>query len=530
MGNIVVKQVSYTHPDKETLFRDISFTVTGGEKVALIGNNGCGKSTLLKIMAGLLQPASGEIIRDEELYYIPQHAGQFEDLTVAEALGVSDKVAALHAILRGEVGECHFAILDDDWQVEERCRAALDVWGLREVELNTSMDLLSGGEKTRCLLAGMDIHVPSVILLDEPTNHLDDRGRQKLYDFVRHTNATVIAVSHDRTLLNLIPVTIELDRGGINLYGGNYDFYKVQKEAKIQALRDQVEEKQKALRLAKRVARETAERQQKRAVRGEKQGARGGGPRIIMGALKEKAEKSGSKMKDVHAEKINSISTSLSSARAALPGMDRMKMDFTPSVLHEGKLLIWARDMNFGYGEEMLWRHPLSFRVNSGERVGLRGGNGSGKTTLLRILLGQLLPSSGECFRADVKYVYLDQECTMLQPHLSVYEQLERFNGNNLPEHELKIRLNRFLFSPDSWNKSCRFLSGGERIRLVFCCLMISDNTPDLFVLDEPTNNLDIQNIEIMTSAIKAYRGTLLVVSHDRRFMEEIGVECYIEL
>ena len=118
----------------------------------------------------------------------------------------------------------------------------------------------------------------------------------------------------------------------------------------------------------------------------------------------------------------------------------------------------------------------------------------------------------------------------MLRADLTVYAQAERYNVNNLPEHELKMRLNRFLFSALAWDKPCEQLSGGERMRLIFCCLMISNNTPDVFVLDEPTNNLDIQNIEIMTSTIRDYRGTVIVVSHDQRFMEEIGVERCIDL
>ena len=530
MSDIVVKQITYIHPNREFLFQNINFTLGAGEKVSLVGNNGSGKSTLLKIMAGQLEPSGGEVICDAIPYYIPQHLGQYNHLTVAGALRVEEKIDALHAILRGEVDESYFTTLGDDWQVEERCRAALDSWELKHVELTSSMELLSGGEKTRIFLAGLDIHTPSVVLLDEPTNHLDRWSREKLYDLICRGSAKVLVVSHDRTLLNLLSQTMELSRMGITVYGGNYDFCKEQKEVRVQALQERIEDKQKELRLAKKVAREAAERQQKREVRGEKQSLRKGIPRIMMNTLKNRAESCSSKLKDVHAEKIGSIATSLSENRAALPDLGQMKVNFNPSVLHEGKVLVTARDVNFGYTEGMLWERPLDFQIKSGERIALRGRNGSGKTTLLRLLLGKLEPTKGVLTRTDFKYVYLDQEYSMLRADLTVYAQAERYNVNNLPEHELKMRLNRFLFSALAWDKPCEQLSGGERMRLIFCCLMISNNTPDVFVLDEPTNNLDIQNIEIMTSTIRDYRGTVIVVSHDQRFMEEIGVERCIDL
>lgn len=525
MSEIIVKQVMYSHADKELLFQNISFRVQGGGKVALIGNNGSGKSTLLRMIAGDLQPVSGEIIVSEKPYYIPQHMGQFDSWTVAEALRVERKIEALYAILGGSVDVESFTILGDDWDIEERSRSALEYWGLLNVKLDQKMSSLSGGEKTKVFLAGIQVHSPGVILLDEPTNHLDRGSREKLYDLICRESATVLVVSHDRVLLNLLSTVLELERKGIVHYGGNYDFYREQKEIHLNALREQVEEKQKELRLAKKIAKDAAERQQKREVRGEKQSLKKGIPRIMMNTLKNKAEKSTSHLREVHEGKIDAVSMTLSESRAALPGVEQMKVDFNPSQLHKGKNLVTARGVNFSYGVELLWEQALCFEIKSGERVGLDGKNGSGKTTLLKLLLGQLKPTEGVLSRVDFKYVYVDQECSLLRDNLTVYEQVERFNEQNIPEHELKMRLNRFLFPWEVWDKPCCKLSGGERMRLVLCCLMIGNNTPDVFVLDEPTNNLDILNIEIITSTIKDYRGTVIVVSHDRSFMNEIGVD-----
>ena len=175
--------------------------------------------------------------------------------------------------------------------------------------------------------------------------------------------------------------------------------------------------------------------------------------------------------------------------------------------------------------EQFLWKTPLSFLIKSGDRLCVKGLNGSGKTTLLKLITGQLQTQTGTLTRADFTYVYLNQEYSIIDDRSSVLEQAYAFNSCNLPEHEIKIILNRFLFPAAEWDKSCRKLSGGEKMRLAFCCLMISNNTPDMFILDEPTNNLDIQSIEIITATIKNYTGTVIAISHDDYFIKEIDID-----
>lgn len=527
---ISVQQLCYIHADKEPLFQNINLTVNKGEQVALVGNNGSGKSTLLRIIEGSLQPSSGEVVCASKPYYVPQHFGQYDELTLVQALQVEAKIKALHAIIAGEASVDNFTILDDDWNIEERSLAALSSWGLRHLRLDQPMSTLSGGEKTKVYLAGLQIHSPEIILMDEPTNHLDMGSRKKLYDFIESSRATMLIVSHDRTLLNLLPYTCELERSKITLYGGNYDFYKEQKEIAMSALQNQLSEKEKELRLARKIAREVIERKNKSGVRGEKASNKKGTPRIKMGALKDNAENSSVKLEDVHDEKMSSISASIEDIQTALPDMRQMKTDFNSPDLHTGKILITVKDMNFGYGSDRLWREPLNLQIRSGDRIRFGGNNGAGKTTLLKLLLGEIEPTEGTITRADFKYVYIDQEYSIIQPHLSVFEQLERYNLFGKPEHELKMILSRFLFPAGSWEKTCSKLSGGEKMRLAVCCLMVSNNTPDIFVLDEPTNNLDIQSVSILTAAIKDYRGTVLLVSHDLYFVKEIKINKFVEL
>ena len=537
--SISIQQISYIHPDKEVLFSDLNFAISKGQKLGLVGNNGCGKSTLLQIIAGQLSPSSGVIVRPDDLYYIPQHFGQYDSLTIAQALQIERKQQALHAILAGDVSNENFTILNDDWNIEERSIAALDLWGLGQFTLSYPMNLLSGGEKTRVFLAGMDIHHPSVILMDEPTNHLDSSGRQRLYDWVEKYRSTLLVVSHDRTLLNLLPEICELKKHQINYYGGNYEFYKEQKTLMQEALQQRIEEKEKALRIARKVARETAERRDKQNVRGEKSNIRKGVPRIVLNALQGKSEKSTSKLTGVHQEKAEKLTNERNQLRGSLSPTAALKTDFNSSSLHTGKILVTAKEINFSYhsnsinndiqensiSKQQLWQAPVSFQLKSGDRLRIEGANGSGKTTLLKLITGQLQPQEGTLTRTDFSYVYLNQEYSIIDDRNSILEQAYAFNSRNLPEHEIKIILNRYLFPASEWDKSCRKLSGGEKMRLAFCCLMISNNTPDMFILDEPTNNLDIQSIEIITATIKNYAGTVIAISHDNYFIQEIGVE-----
>ena len=537
--SISIQQISYIHPDKEVLFSDLNFAISKGQKLGLVGNNGCGKSTLLQIIAGQLSPSSGVIVRPDDLYYIPQHFGQYDSLTIAQALQIERKQQALHAILAGDVSNENFTILNDDWNIEERSIAALDLWGLGQFTLSYPMNLLSGGEKTRVFLAGMDIHHPSVILMDEPTNHLDSSGRQRLYDWVEKYRSTLLVVSHDRTLLNLLPEICELEKHQINYYGGNYEFYKEQKTLMQEALQQRIEEKEKALRIARKVARETAERRDKQNVRGEKSNIKKGVPRIVLNALQGKSEKSTSKLTGVHQEKAEKLTDERNQLRGSLSPTAALKTDFNSSSLHTGKILVTAKEINFSYhpnpnsndiqensiSKQQLWQAPVSFQLKSGDRLRIEGANGSGKTTLLKLITGQLQPQEGTLTRTDFSYVYLNQEYSIIDDRNSILEQAYAFNSRNLPEHEIKIILNRYLFPASEWDKSCRKLSGGEKMRLAFCCLMISNNTPDMFILDEPTNNLDIQSIEIITATIKNYAGTVIAISHDNYFIQEIGVE-----
>lgn len=522
---ILLQNISFGFPGGNLLFNHINVTIQAHTKSALVGSNGMGKSTLLKIISGEIQPSDGNVNIQGDIFYVPQLFGNCNHLTIAECLKIDQKLHALQEITNGEVDEIYFETLNDDWDIEDRCKQALEHWGLGNFELSQKLEGLSGGQKTKVFLAGIQINQPDIIVLDEPTNHLDREGRKLLYDLIDKTDSTVVIVSHDRTLLNLVDTIFELSNQGITTYGGNYDFYAEQKEVEEEALQNDIHSKERALKKAKEKERETLERKQKLDARGKGKQEKSGVARIMMNTLRNNAEKNSSKLKSVHAEKISGISGDLRDLRSSLKNFEQMKVNFNDSNLHSGKILVAAEHINFTYGKEKLWKKNLNLEIRSGDRISIKGTNGSGKTTLIRLLLGSLQPSEGKVSKAAFNSIYIDQEYSLIDNESTLYDFVQTFNDSGMQESEVKTLLSRFLFGKDTWDKKCGMLSGGERLRLLLCGLSISNKAPDMIILDEPTNNLDLQNVEILTHSIKDYHGTLLVISHDEVFLEEIGID-----
>jgi ATPase subunit of ABC transporter with duplicated ATPase domains len=527
--SIVVKSLTYVHPDRETLFENINFSVARGDRAALVGNNGVGKSTILQVIAGRLQPTAGEIITSDAVLYIPQHLGQYDQLSISEALRVDKKLRALHAILDGDASTDNFTNLGDEWDIEEKIQHALEFWRLDYLNISQTMNTLSGGEKTKVFLAGILLHSPEIVLLDEPSNHLDGFGRSQLYDFITKTKATVLLVSHDRALLNLTGTTLDLGKNKVEVYGGNYDFYKEQKDTQLESLLSQIDEKEKNLKRARENARDIAEQRQKKEVRGKIRGQSQSLPRIIAGGLKRNAEQSTARLQNTHNQKISDVTDNVKEMRQQIQQHLVLKIDLKHSNLHKGKLLIDAKQISFRYGEKDLWK-GLSFQVHSGDRIHIEGRNGSGKTTLLSMITGKFRPTAGQFFRADFDYLYLDQKYTLIDPNVSLFEQVQKFNSRNLAEHELKSMLHYYQFPGDTWDRKCTGLSGGEKMKLSLCCLAVNNHTPDVLILDEPTNNLDIKSLEVLTLAVKSFNGTLLVISHDHYFIRDVGIDTHIKV
>lgn len=524
---IILHDISYHHSNRALLFDQINCSINSGEHVNLIGNNGSGKSTLLKIMAKQLLPSAGTVSVSATPYFVPQQSIWQPHHTVADALNVAHVLRALQAILQGDASTENFDILADQWNIETQIREALNNWQLEHVHAHTPLQQLSGGEQTRVLLAGMELHQPSIILLDEPTNHLDARGRERLHHFIQQFKGELVVVSHDRALLQLNHITIELQNGKPDTYGGDYEHFKQMKETRLLAMEQAVIHQEKELRSAQKQARQAKERRQRLESRNEKIT---GLPKGAVNGLRNMAEKTSGKLKGVHEDKVEQAATSLRLQRELLGKEHLLKIIIPGSLLHKGKILAKGHHVNHQYDQQLLWPHDLNFQINSGDRIAIRGNNGSGKTTLLKMITGELIPTNGQLERADFKFIYLDQNYSMLNPSNTVVEQLQHYDALHLEPHQLKIMLHRHQLGPEHWDKHCDQLSGGERMKLCLCCLSISSQHPDMLILDEPANNLDIQSLEILAASIRSYEGTLLLVSHDAVLIEELGISEFIDL
>lgn len=522
---LLIQNVMYAHPNKDVLFKTCSMSLQKGQKTALIGANGSGKSTLIRLITEPHLCTEGFIAVDTKPYVIPQYMGQWNHISVAELLGIHQKIQALHAIERGFVTQENLEILQDDWLIEERIKTVFQEWDVADISHQRMISSLSGGQITKILLAGIDLVDADFVVMDEPTNHLDTQSRNKLFTWIHETKKTVLCVSHDRNLLRLMPSIHELTRNGITVYGGNYDFYTHQKDIERKATQQQLDETHKALRKAKAIERETLERKLKRDARGRKKQEKAGTPLVMMHKMKNDAENSAARIKDTHQEKIEHLSEELSQLKAKIPALETIRFGMKSSELYKGKCLFKAESLQIFRNQRALFSRKLHVELLHGDRIALKGINGSGKTSLIQVILQQLNTFSGKVWHAPFTVVYVDQTYSLLDDTYSVWEQARAFCGKAISESVVKTRLHQFLFDEHSWTKSCANLSGGERMRLALCGLTLQETAPDCMILDEPTNNLDIPNVEVLTRVVQQYDGSLVVVSHDEQFLNEIGIQ-----
>lgn len=459
---LIAETISYIYPRGKQVLRDISLSIAKGEKAALTGDNGSGKSTLFRILTGSLTPDSGSVQRTDRTWFIPQHFGQFDDLTVAELLNVQNKINALNAIEHGSVHPRHFEILSEDWTIRDRIQSALDRWDLTHISCDSTFASLSGGEKTRVFLAGIDIHHPKLVLMDEPTNHLDITGRNRLYRFIQNSNLTFLIVSHDRELLNLCNPVYELSSLGIKKYGGNYDFYEEQKQVEMEAIEHQIHHTKQSISETRKKHRETMQRKQKLDARASKKARQANLPKIIINAAKNSAENSTSRLKDVHEEKIIEEKQRLRELKQKKRSLKNIKISLDNSSLHTSRNLYQAKQINYAWSDShLLWNEPLSFLIQSGERIRINGSNGSGKSTLLHLLNEDIKPTRGKLLIQSDHRFLMDQEYNFIERNKTVLQQAESANQIKKPDHELKTLLHRHLFDEKVWDQKCETLSGG---------------------------------------------------------------------
>jgi ATPase subunit of ABC transporter with duplicated ATPase domains len=527
MSSIACSNLSFAWSDDTLLFTDLSFTVGEG-RTGLVAPNGAGKSTLLKLIAGEFRPTAGSVTVDGTVGYLPQTLPFVANRSVAEVLGVASVIHALNALATGDAGDHVFAAIGDDWDVEERTRAQLDRLGLGHIAFDRPLGSLSGGEVISVGLAAQLLKRPDVLLLDEPTNNLDVDARHKLYDALDDFAGSLLLVSHDRVLLDRMDRIAELHRGEIVFYGGNFTMYEQAVQDAQRVAEDKVRNAEQQLKREKQQRQQARERAARRAGAAKRNIKDAGLPKIVAGAMKRRAQESAGKSDDVHEARVSDAKTRLGDAERALRDDDAIVLDLPDTYVPAGRTLFAGRGLRARRGGRPLFA-DVGLTVRGPERIALTGPNGAGKTTLLRIIGGELEPDEGILRRADGRIAYVSQRLDLLDADRTVAESLAAYAPSLTHTRRMHL-LAQFLFRGDRIHLPVSALSGGERLRATLACVLFAEPAPQLLLLDEPTNNLDLVSVGQLESALNAYRGAFVVVSHDEQFLTEIKIDRRLRL
>ncbi|MFF5108643.1 ribosomal protection-like ABC-F family protein [Streptosporangium sp. NPDC000509] len=526
---IICSNLSFSWPDDTPVFQDLSFTVGTG-RTGLVAPNGAGKSTLLKLIAGEYRPGGGSVSVEGVLGYLPQTLPLTGDLTVAEVLEIAPVIRALDAIESGDTDEEHFTTIGDDWDIEERTRAQLDRLGLGEISLTRHLRTLSGGQIISLGLAAQLLKRPDVLLLDEPTNNLDLDARRKLYDVLEDWNGCLLLVSHDRALLDRMDRIAELDRGEVRSYGGDFTAYEESVRAAREVAEKNVRNAEQEVKREKREMQQARERAARRASNAARNLKDAGLPKIFAGTMKRDAQESAGKANETHAARVNDAKARLDEAGRALRDEQKITLELPGTNVPAGRTVFLGRGMRVHYGErEVFAGEGADLTIRGPERIALTGSNGTGKSTLLRLINGDLEPEGGQARRADGRVAYLSQRLDLLDPGRTVAENFAAF-APVMPQDQRMNLLARFLFRGARAHLPVGVLSGGERLRATLACVLYAEPAPQLLLLDEPTNNLDLVSVGQLESALSAYEGAFVVVSHDERFLAEIRIDRWLRL
>ncbi len=441
------------------------------------------------------------------------------DARVDEVLGIAEVRRALRALENGDVGEQVYATIGTQWDVEDRAEAWLGRLGL-DLDLDRRVGEVSGGEAVLLGLAAQLIRDPDVLLLDEPTNNLDRAARERLGDAVASFGGALLVVSHDAELLERMDHIGDLHEGAIDWYGGGFSAYQEARRVEQEAAERAVRSAEADVRRQEREMIAAQIKLDRRARYGQKMWDSKREPKIVMGARKRAAQVSAGKHRGLHQERLAAAQDQLKAAEDAVPDDAAIRIDLPDTEVPAARDVLRLEDIVVRNGVRGdLW-------VRGPERIAVVGPNGSGKSTLLHTIVGELTPESGRC-DPRVPARLLPQRVDILDDGLSVVDNVARFApdaGNNAR----RARLARFLFRGRAADQLCSTLSGGERFRAALAALLLAEPAPQLLMLDEPTNSLDLASIDQLVSALTNYRGALLVASHDEAFLDRLGITRWV--
>jgi ATPase subunit of ABC transporter with duplicated ATPase domains len=495
------------------IFQDISFEIQTGERIGLIGQNGCGKTTLMKVLMGTEDYQGGTVSfrKDSKIGYLNQMPRYEEGTTTMEVIRMAfDDIAAIRSQmdeLEHQMGYLEGNQLDKavavysrlleryehggGYEIETRVNKITEGLQISEEMKKMSFGLLSGGEKTRVILAKILLEEPDILLLDEPTNHLDLLTIEWLEEFLKDYKGAALIVSHDRYFLDsVVNKIVELEADHAETYLGSYSYYVVERERRfLLAMKNYQTQQRKIERMEEQIKRYR-----------------------IWGVMRD-SEKMFKRAKELE-KRLEKIEVT------KRPVFEKRKIRLNKDAAgRSGRIVLETIDLAKSFGNRMILKE-ININVFYQDSACIIGENGSGKTTLLKMLLGELEPESGTVkIGSQVIIGYLPQQVEYQDEEQTVLEYFARLH--NLTYGAARSQLAKVLFVDEDVNKKIKFLSGGEKSRLKLCSLTF--NGVNLLILDEPTNHLDIDSREVLEETLSEFEGTILFVSHDRYFINKIA-------
>lgn len=509
MAVVTFKSVHFEWADGQSVLCDLNLTLSSGRRYGLVGPNGVGKSTLAKLIAGELEPTRGSVTRNGRFAYLAQWAVPPVDRTGEELIG-------------------------ELWSRLSPAESAVAAQWAGNIDLLRKAAQLSGGEWTRIQLMGLLAENADFLVLDEPTNSLDAEARRSMQDFIRNFTQGILVVSHDRELLQSVDVILELTSQELTTYGGGWDFYEAERARERERLQGQLESAQRERRVQERTRQAALVKQRRRMSHAAKSAPTSGMVTGVLGARKRRAQKTLGKLQVATEREVDRSAEAAREAYARLKEDPEIYATAPSAVIPMSRWIAEARDFNFRFSPDapFLWENPLNFSLRGPGRVAITGANGVGKSTLLKLLIGKG-PVDGEPVGdlklGNIPYGWLDQSLSQLNDEVSVLENVLA-GGSKQSIADVRNSLARFLFAGKMAERRVNQLSGGERLRAGLAQILLADPAPQLLILDEPTNDLDIGAVEFMERSLANYEGAILVASHDQIFLNHLKLTAKIRL
>ena len=572
--HITLDHISYAHPSEPPLFVNLS-AVFSAPLTGLIGDNGCGKTTLMRLILGDLTPDSGSLAVPERMAYLPQDLGLDREQTLAELCGISEILWALQAVESGEYSPELYDTIGDNWDVEERTLTALATYGFTpgtQVDRDNpdtvralfarQMHSFSGGEAVIAALASLMVSDPEFILLDEPTNNLDSAAKAQLFTALEALPCPALIISHDRDLLERMHVIAELhaDRQGLahlRLFEGNYSTYRQALDTEQQAAQRRVSEAKNRVRSAHREwvhAQEIISKNMAQVWKDDQ-------PDTILALAKDASRQAAAKLRVLRVGKQEQAQEEYQNAQNEVRVQEKIYAELSQQPLPAGRKVLELSRVDSRCVDSRVSRETFAIQqptkvdslhispagadsesqqgtpaerpehliLSGPEHLRITGANGSGKTTLLEAIAHAGDPEYRSpvepAYRVEycIEGAYIPQRIT-LDPELTLLQSVQRANPG-VSEQHLRDQLARLLFRRESVHHKTSELSGGERFRAAVAQVLLADPVPQLLMLDEPTNNLDISSVDWLVQALEAYTGALIVVSHDEDFCRRIRID-----